>query len=76
MAGKKVEQAKVSAPKYLKNFATGKMAPNPAYDSAPRTPERVDLSQPQYPADFVSRLKGTPGNINAKSQLSKSKKYE
>lgn len=51
-------------------------APDPGYDTEKTPPPRVDVKQPQYPADFASRLKGKPGNINAQSQMEKSKRYE
>lgn len=61
-------------PEYL---GTGKnRAPNPGYDKAPVVHDKVDMAQPQYPADFASRLKGKPGNINAQSQLRKSRELE
>ena len=70
MADKKVVIRNVTP----KTFAGG--APNPGYDRAPVKVEKVDMKQPMYPADFASRLRGKPGNINAQSQAAKSKRYE
>lgn len=52
-------------------------APDPGYDSPPRTPEKVEFVAEVYPKPFITSLKGQgTQNVNARRLLDKSKKYE